>query len=62
MTRPPLTADATGQPDIDLAAELGIPLLLALLAADETRRPSLKIVTSSPARAEDRPRNSLSQE
>lgn len=62
MTRLPLTVDSTGQPDIDLAAGLGVPLLLSLLAADESRRPSLKIVTSSPDRAENRPRHSLSPE
>lgn len=44
MTRQPLTVDATGEPDVDLAAGLGVPLLLALLAADESRRPSLRIV------------------
>lgn len=61
-TRRVLTVDTTGEPAVDLAAELGVPLLLALLAADESRRPSLKIVTSSPDRAEDHPRHSLSPE
>lgn len=47
MSRLPLTVDANGQPDMDLAADLALPLLLAQLAADDARRPSLKIVTAN---------------
>lgn len=55
-----VTATATGQPDVDFAADLAVPLLLAQLAQDDARRPSLKIVPSSPDRVENRPRYPLS--